>query len=161
MKKILILLFMVVNLLNCQKDQSPIIAGKYTVVPISEDYFFIRSPLIRWRAYHINNYVVKQTISGFLPFSGKKYKLIIRENTIYQVYDLETNQYVKNPPPFLNTIDGLFDYIWPINPNSVAYYKVDYDKKLGYPIFIHILLDTTVVDAGFSIRTEFINKIEF
>ena len=151
---------MVANLLNCQKDQSPLSEGEYNIVPITEDYSFIRSPLIRWRAYHIKDYIINQSISGFKPLNGKIFQSIIREGKVYRVYDPDTHIYFKDPPS-QQTIDELFDYVWPINPDSVDYYKVDYDKKLGYPKFIHILFDTTVVDGGFSIKTEFINKVEF
>jgi hypothetical protein len=109
---------------------------------------------MRWKAYNLKNYVIEQRFSCFCADVGEVYKVYVWDDTIVDVMRKSDGKSVigESLRRFM-TVDDLFEMVRSINPDSVAEFIAEYDKRFGFPKFIYIDADSNIADEEYGITT--------
>ena len=125
-----------------------------------DDHSNIADPLSRWRAYNVKGYSLNQTLlCGECIDGGLPMRIVVRDNHIVDVSDVSTGSSIpKNHWLFFKTVDELFEIARNINPDSVAHFTIEYDRKYGFPSRLYIDQDEGVVDEEYGYGSQFISR---
>lgn len=126
---------------------------------IDEDHSNIADPFVRWRAYNFKNYSLTQTLLCYCVDGGMPVRVTVRGNHIVNVVEMATgNALPQSHCGFFKTGDELFEIARRVNPDSVAQFIVEYDKRYGLPTTLYIDFDEGVVDEEVGYQSQFISR---
>ena len=163
MKTYPVLIVLTLLLFSCT---DPLNDNSFITSSIDEDYSSIENPRERWQAYHLTDYVIKQSWSCecFPPIGCDAY---IINNLLKDVkYDLPNEAYFGRSEEEIYeytkrmaiTIDEAFDLIEKYK-DSADKIEVKYDPKFGYPTQLIIDIDIQMADEEIIRRFSNLQKI--
>jgi len=126
---------------------------------VEPDYSSIADPKARWQAYGITQYTIEQILDCFCPYGGIPIKVNVRNSQVFKVY--QAGNGFRLPDAYwgqFRTIDGLFDVVDSVNPDSVSVFNVSYDARYGFPTIIFVDPNDMVADEEYGYRTSTLEK---
>ncbi len=121
---------------------------------VAPDYSSIADPKARWEAYGFTNYTIDQILDCFCPYGGIPIRVVVRNNQVFNVS--QAGNGLRLPAAYwgqFRTIDGLFEAVEEVNPDSVSVFTVTYDAKYGYPTVIYVDPSAMIADEEYGYRT--------
>jgi Family of unknown function (DUF6174) len=122
------------------------------------DHSGIADPLVRWEAYHINDYAFLQSRTCFCVDGGRNFLVTVRSGVIVQIVDpttgfsLEADRWGD-----FKTIPELFALIHSIDPATVASIQVSYDSRYGYPLRVFVDPSVMIADEEYGFETSIVH----
>ncbi len=157
-KKINYLFVMVI--IACSESTTEPYTKKYITASVDPVHAGITSPQDRWEAYQLDDYMISYVNDCYCIWGGQVFKVIVKQNQIIDVYDPNGNIVVDSSRyDWFKTIDQQFEFVNSINPDSVAFFKEEYDSLYGYPSNVFVDYDSSMADEEMGFRVSSLEKI--
>jgi len=121
---------------------------------LEPDYSSIADPKARWQAYGFTDYTIEQILDCFCAYGGIPIKVVVRNSQVFNIF--QAGNGLRLPDAYwgqFRTIDGLFDEVAAVDPDSVSVFTVMYDAKYGFPTVIYVDPSDSLADEEYGFRT--------
>jgi hypothetical protein len=121
---------------------------------LEPDYSSITDPRARWEAYGYTDYTIEQILDCFCPYGGIPIRVVVRNRQVFNVS--QAGNGFRLPDEYwgqFRSIDGLFDAVDAVDPDSVSVFNVSYDPRYGFPTVIFVDPSDLMADEEYGFRT--------
>ncbi|KAA3610766.1 MAG: hypothetical protein D8M58_21230 [Calditrichaeota bacterium] len=136
---------------GCSENPGSPYTEKYITKSVDPVHANIQNPKERWQAYQLEDYMISYSNNCYCIWGGREFKVAVRNNKIVEVFDprgeviVDTSEY-----NWYRTIDQMFELTESINPDSVYYFRAEYDSLYGFPDNVWVDYDSLIADEEFG-----------